>query len=820
LFIALSTSLFAQKTRIFSQELFQNIQHSNNVNIYELRNQKNTKLSKHIERYIWREHNSVDSKGNITPDNIKIKSFLEANSKIDNSKSLANWAPIGLTSWVCGNSGYNPGNGRINAVSVDPNNSQIIYACAASGGLWKTNDGGATWNTSTDQLAVLGTSDIAIDPNNTSVLYLGTGDRDGLHTYGVGVYKSTDQGSTWTPSGLFNNYASKALIVNALEIDPQRTNVIYAATNSGIYKSTNAGTNWTKVLSGSNYMEIKVNPLDSNTVFAISKTRFYRSQDGGNSFQMITSGIPSGNTIRLAMDIYPDDTAKVYILYASQTISNSKILVSTDGGTTFKERFKFNSKNLLGYASDGSDQHQQAYYDLTIAVSKTDSNDVYMGGINVWHSTDGGVSWNISSKWVYNTTGEYTHADIHSLDFYGGTLYCGSDGGVAKKTNNAGWVNLSSGLNISQIYNFSNSADGKKMAIACQDNGINIKSNGQWTHVMGADGIDVKISPIDSNNVFYSIQFGVVYNSSTGGDDGGLVFNPDDHFEYPGFVSPMSIYGSNNTTNIYLGLADVYTSSDNGQHWRNLSFFNGVLNSEDIEVAPSDSNYIYIDKANDVKYTHNAGLTWKTSTGLGSGFVTDITVSRTNPLDVYVLKSSSNSKVYHSTDGGQTFTLLPTTLNISANMILTEGGSLNGLYIATDFGVYYINDYLSSWVNYSDQLPYVKVTDMQIVNNKLRAATFGRGVWEADLYKTTSINSSQRIDNLVSISPNPTNDIFRINYKNIEIKDIMLFNVSGALVRSFDANQNSFSIGSLVNGVYFVRIDTNKGVIIKRIVKI
>ncbi len=164
--------LFCLSLNAQNKDWVNRTQHSTEINISELGNISSYKWSKHLERYRWKISNSLNKEGNLIPQNEKIRDFLKSKPKNRSAQTYGNWTPIGLTDWVNGSSGYNPGNGRINAVTVDPNNSQTIFACAASGGVWKSNNGGDTWNTNTDDFPVLGTSDIAIDPNNSNIIYL------------------------------------------------------------------------------------------------------------------------------------------------------------------------------------------------------------------------------------------------------------------------------------------------------------------------------------------------------------------------------------------------------------------------------------------------------------------------------------------------------------------------------------------------------------------------------------------------------------------------------------------------------------------------
>lgn len=782
------------------------IQHSTKVNLKEIGNISNYKYAKHLERYRWEESNSIDENGFIIPQNTRIKRFLQSQQN-KSAQAFGNWIPIGLESWTLGDSGYNPGNGRINAITVDPNNSDIIFACAASGGVWKSNDGGNTWNTNTDNFPILGTSDIAIDPNNSNNIYLGTGDRDGLNTYGVGVYKSTNGGSTWEPSGLFNNYESEALIINTLEIDANQSNIIFAGSNEGLYKSTDYGVNWTKVINSGKIMEVKINPENSNTVFAVSKNYFYRSHDGGETFEIITNGLQT-SIGRIAMDITPADTSYIYLLISSVMNDFEGVYRSTDGGESFTKQIGNESINLLGYAQDGSDDGSQAWYDLAIAVSKTNKNQIYTGGINIWQSNDGGSNWSPSSEWSYNTSDTYSHADIHSLDTYGNTLYCGSDGGAFININNSGWVNISFGLNISQIYSFSNSSDGTRISIGCQDNGTNHSINGDWTHIKGADGTSTIINPNNSNYVYLSSQYGNFYRSTTGGDNNTEIFSSSD---YPGggiWVTPIAISKSQ-PNNLFIGLENIYQTTNNGNSWSSISNFSEDENFKVVAIAPSNPNYIYAAKDNHTYYTWNGGTDWSEVSNPYVKPIVDIAISESDPLNIYCLKSSSYTKVYHSTDGGHIFNAIQSSIpNITSSTIAIENNDDNGIYVGTEFGVYYINDLLDDWIFFSDQLPNVKITDLEIINNKLRASTFGRGVWETDLY-SSSVNIKNDINyKSINIYPNPAQNNIKIITDHLALDKIQFFNASGILIKEFKEKLNNYDISNLVSGVYFIRIVT------------
>ena len=168
------------------------------------------------------------------------------------------------------------GNGRINGIAFHPSVADIFYIGAPSGGVWKTTDGGETWEPLTDELATLGVSSIVVDYDNPDVIYAGSGDRDAGDAAGLGVYKSTDEGITWFESKDGMGNATVGRIIQ----HPDNPEIIFAATSGGIYKSTNSGSNWIRKKTGSS-KDILFKPDDPSVMYAVTGAKFYRSTDSG-----------------------------------------------------------------------------------------------------------------------------------------------------------------------------------------------------------------------------------------------------------------------------------------------------------------------------------------------------------------------------------------------------------------------------------------------------------------------------------------------------------------------------------------------------------
>ncbi|MBL7918121.1 MAG: glycosyl hydrolase, partial [Bacteroidia bacterium] len=230
-----------------------------------------------------------------------------ANAKFESNNMIASttWTAIGPMGAISGNAGGQLlKSGRLNFVTIDPTNINNLWVGAPCGGLWKSTNGGTSWTTNTDNLVIPGCSDLAIDPTNTSIMYLATGDGDAGDYNSVGVLKSTNGGNTWATTGLTFNLNSGYLI-RKLAINPSNTQIIMAATNAGVYRSTNGGANWSVVSTYSTTChDIEFQPGNPNIVYVAGPT-FKKSTDGGVTFTTISSGIPTTGINRMAIAVTP-----------------------------------------------------------------------------------------------------------------------------------------------------------------------------------------------------------------------------------------------------------------------------------------------------------------------------------------------------------------------------------------------------------------------------------------------------------------------------------------------------------------------------------
>ncbi len=672
------------------------------------------------------------------------KSFLlNGKSAMKNGSQTVqagNWAFLG-PAVVPQNTG---GAGRANFIRFQPGNNSIVYTGSPSGGLWKTINGGGSWATTTDNLAVIGCTDVAIDPTNTNIMYLATGDGEASDNYSIGVLKSTDAGATWAVSGL-SWTITQTRTISKLLINPTTTTTILAATSNGVYRSTNSGTSWTQVLVA-NAKDIEFKPGDANTVYATSAgppSSFYRSLDGGATWGAITSGLPSsGSSCRMAIAVTPADPNYVYVV--SSLAGNYKyqgVYLSINSGTSFTTQST--TPDILSVTTTSTTG--QGWYDLAIAASPTVKTEIMVAGVNIWKSTNSGGTWGLVGHWQ-GFGAAYVHADVHALEYMPGSgtvTWAGCDGGLFRTSDGGvSWNDYCTNMAIAQIYRIGLSKfNTSTFLTGWQDNGTSLY-NGSWTRVFGGDGMECIMDHSNPVNVYASLQYGGIYKSV----DGGATFNPTPIVDNTGsgvngqgdWTTPY-VMDFNNNLSLLVGKGQVYRTTNGGSTWAQVGLITGGSGPcVALAIAPSNSNYIYAARYNRM-FVSTDGTTFVDRTGtlpVASAAITFIAISYTNPSKAWVTFSgySGANKVMATTDAGVTWTNISTGLpNLPVNCIVYQNGSNDGIYVGTDVGIYW-KDNSNAWTSYSTNLPNVVVNDMEIqyTVGKLRAATYGRGVWESN----------------------------------------------------------------------------------------
>ena len=764
---------------------------------------------KQFKRWEWLAQQQLDDEGKIVSSKHVFEEWMrfEELNKNRTSSFSGNWQPHGPEEWSVMANGYSPGNGRVNTIVFDTAHNNTMYIGTPSGGLWRSYDHGATYECLTDHLPVLGVSSICINPLDSNIIYIGTGDAFAVDNYSIGVLKSTDNGQTWNTTGL--NFPVQQMVrMYRLILHPTDTNILVATFNNGVFRTTDGGVNWSQVASFP-LQSLIVNPLNPDVMYGALSTVF-KSTDKGLTWQLTNKGLPPASTIRrMELAMSKADTGIVYALAAQQG-TNGLLGVYKSINALDSFALVCDTPNILHGSQDGSGTTGQGWYDLAIAVHPNNANIVFTGGVNIWRSMDGGNSFQINTHWVFtNQSVPYVHADIHYLGFWFNRLYSGNDGGVHFTPNNGTfWVDRSAGLNITQIYRLSTSATHPEIIhFGAQDNGSMRYIPGQgWHQAFGADGMECVIDYTNPNIGVLSSQNGGLRLSTDGFNTLSTFMQGVD--EPSAWVTPFIIHPQNPMEYI-VGRRTLWRTKNRGQTWTQISvteqqFINAVAQCR------YEPEIIYYSRANRLWRSDDDGQNWtQVNFTLPNRPISSIAIDPYDGYKVFVTLSGygANQKVFYSEDGGAIWTNISYNLpNLSANsLVIQEGSPDYAMYLGTEVGVYYIDSTLTEWEPYSDGLPNVRVSELEInyTSGKLVAATYGRGIWKSDLRwfnLGTSKHSSQK--NNSPAFPNPFVEEVSINMMHEGFVEV--YDLQGRLMDKIQVveGKNTFNLSGLKSGMY------------------
>lgn len=694
--------------------------------------------------------------------------------KIKNGEYRENiipWVSVGPNgiqnpSWC---SHWGVSSGRVRAVAIDPNDPLTVYIGAASGGIWKTTNGGEGWSDIGSDLESLVFGAIAIDPANPNVVYAGSGEIIaflGRMPDGRGLFKSTDAGNTWTQiTNGIGNYTHFGDLV----VDHNNSNTLLAALgsgyfysgnmpNEGIWKSTDGGDSWVRTLQVQDAFDIVFHPTIPNLVYAAiggynSSSGFYISTDEGDTWTQSNSGLQSPFTIvRMQIDISISSPNILYgFIYDGQD-NTPKAYKTTDGGYNW---FQISTGTMLsGYANGG--WYDQGYYDLCVAINPTNPDHVLLGNVELHETTNGS---DFSVKRIpggTNIWGSVVHVDYHKLVFAPSNpnyLYLGCDGGVYKSTD-AGetFSSINNGISTIQFYKIASSPFNLSTMIGgAQDNWSSMTFDlGQtpWEAVISGDGMDCFFDYEDSLIVYASAQFGYLTRSS----DGGAHFYNFANIN-GAWITPYFLHPTNHTT-IYAANQNVLRSTDNGSSWETLAqnvtadliypMTQSQVNPDNLILAGSGS----WTTNPEIKISTDGGFNWTDVTNNVPGeprYISSVVTHPSEANTMYIVRQGfgEGNKVYKTTDLGSTW------INISGNLpdlpcidlfvdpYNIDPFNTNHLYIGNDIGVYKSIDGGNSWNYASEGMPFVPGTNFDYVRTgnigKLRIGTYGRSAYETDL---------------------------------------------------------------------------------------
>lgn len=671
--------------------------------------------------------------------------------------------------------------GRTLCLAFHPSDTSILYVGSASGGLWKsTTDGRGVnaWERVPTGYPVLAVSAIEIDPTNPDVMYIGTGEVYGAFgnsapgivnrftrgSYGIGILKTTDGGTTWEKIMDWEYNDLKG--VQDLGLNPLNSNTIYAATTDGLFRSHDAGTTWTNVNNVIMATDVLINPADTTIVYAAhgnldinvtGYTGIYRSTNGGDSFTELTNGLPANFTGKTLLDISLSNPDIVYASIQDYSVNGGStphgLFKTEDGGDSWTQ---VNDQNVARF---------QGWYSHDIAIKPDDPNTLIHVGIDTYKSTNGGQTLSQKTYWTQWIFGQvpvggpegpstYVHADIHRAYYHPqdyNKVYLVCDGGVfVSEDNGESWEGRNGGYQSTQFYaNFGNSTTDSTLAIGgMQDNSTAIYvGDDAWVRVLGGDGLSAAVHPVDDNILFGSSQFlGLNRSDNQGESFFGITSGIPN--ENRAFGSPFEIAPTSPNI-MYAGTERLFKTINQGNLWfpttdDPIDPGNVIIN---IGVSPVDDALAYLATAPDpfnpqapakVFRTTNGGADFTQLTGLPDRIVSDFAFDPVDENIVYLTLSGFDSDhVFKSVDGGDSWVSIDNGLpNVPTNTIVVDPEYPQALYVGNDIGVYFSPDGGDNWELYSGDVPDALMVihlSLSPANRKLRVATHGNGVYQTDL---------------------------------------------------------------------------------------
>ena len=481
---------------------------------------------KQFKRWEYHWQNRVNADGSFPPTGINIQKYQDYQRKLLRQKSASrttniNWASEGPASSNINRIGV----GRINCLAFHPTDFNKIYVGAAGGGFWYSNNGGDSWNTSTDFLSSMGISSILVHPTNPNIIYIATGDGNQELNYSSGVYKSINGGITWTMTALDWSVSSKNVIRKML-FNPLNPDSVFVASNVGILLLKDMGATSNLLFAG-DFFDIEANPNSSSHIlYASTNNGVYKSSNSGVNWYN-TMLLLSSNRIELA--IAPTNPEYLYAA-ASETMTNELLgfYLSEQEGENFALK---NQVNLYGYYINNCDPGIGGFGRATSAliVDKDDENTIYIGGVQSFKSANKGEDWTIMSKWndfiCYQLP--VVHADKHGFAWQGNILWEVNDGGIYKSINKGQtWLNKSNTLNIGHIAKIGISQSDATIITGHIDNGTKLNLNsGIWNDIHDGDGCESFINPNNSSTIFGSLYNGKIIRSYNSGASWNNIYN-------------------------------------------------------------------------------------------------------------------------------------------------------------------------------------------------------------------------------------------------------------------------------------------------------
>jgi photosystem II stability/assembly factor-like uncharacterized protein len=676
--------------------------------------------------------------------------------------------------------------GRISALDAVDKNPAILYAGAASGGLWKSINYGTTFKPVFDKYnQSIGT--ITIDQDHPDTVWVGTGEvwvRNST-SVGDGIYKTTNAGETWQKMGL-----EKTERIAKIAIHPKNHDIVFAAglgdlwnpnPERGLFKTTDGGKTWDKILyvdENTGCSDVAIDPMEPDIVYAgmweFRRTPWsfssggkgsglYRSADGGKTWSKITTGLPASMLGRVSVSISPVRSGIVYALIESE---KTGLYRSGDNGITWK---------LMSQSEAINDR---PFYFSFLALDTQDTNIVYKPGFSLFKSTDGGKTFSSAA-----VEGGNYHSDCHPIYIWKkdhSLLYMGTDGGVYYSMDKGNTWRFMRNLPVSQFYHVSTDmAEPFNVYGGLQDNGSwygpssasSGITNNSWKSVGFGDGFYVYCDKLDSTILYWQFQGGKIarYSIKTGEYKSLIPFREEETKELRfNWNAPLVFSPRGNS--FYTGAQYLYKTCNRGDTWKRISpdlttddpkkenqEKSGGLTVDNssaenhctiytINESPLDSLIIWAgtDDGN-LQVTADGGKTWlnvvKNIPGLPANtWCSYVEPGRFDKNTIYVTfdghrMGDKTPYIFRSTDLGKTWeALADSSIKAYCHIIKQDLVNPDLLFLGTEWGLYISIDGGKNWANFKGNVPKVPVMDMVIHprDQSLVLATHGRGIMIID----------------------------------------------------------------------------------------
>jgi len=666
--------------------------------------------------------------------------------------------------------------GRVLAVDVHPSEPNTIYIGSAMGGVHKSIDRGRSWIPIFDEVGILPIGAIEIDPTDPQTIYVGTGEAGPLHYFllGNGVYKSTSAGETWEHIGLADSGTVGRIIV-----DPQNPDRVFVAAagrlmkgpddSRGLYRSEDGGATWERVLYINPDTGIADLAFHSQSGIMLASAWEYRwgydsgiwrSEDRGETWTHIsgTGGLPARSTQHRKITLTIGSThTTAYAAYCGRnrfgTGRFEGLWRSDDLGVTWRQ---VDNGQLEQAYSHSHWPYSSGSYFGGVQVSPTNPEVIFVQGVSLWRSRNGGASWDD----IYGAVGMNTglpHIDHHDLCFLpedDDVFYLGCDGGVWYTEDQGDTWEALDDLANTQFYRIEiDFLNPWRIYGGSQDNGTIVSPTGSpddWHMIQNGDGGPAIVDHTNSD-IVYVTWFGFpIYKSTNGGASFREVMNGIDPSDSSNIeVVPLEM-DAHDPRVLYFGTNRVYRSTTGAEYWQPISptLTQGWSFLTAIGLSSSDNQVVYAGGATgEIWVTTNGGGSWNwIDASLPNRWVTRVAVDPEDAAVAYVTLSGyemtaiTTPHIYRTTDYGETWTDISSNLpDAPINDVIVDPFRTETLYVGTDVGVFRSNDLGAHWTTFGSGMPINVVTDLDYhpPTRMLVAGTYGRSIFKTTTEPTT-----------------------------------------------------------------------------------